>query len=239
LKLQQYAATVLHTSDEYIDTLQISLAQHVKHIRCLKESIVLLEKEIAVNLAQTQGAFLTSVRGIGIVLAAGVSAEIGNPYEQRPLSNVVSYSGIIPRVKQTGGVDGKTYTGHVAKRCNRILKDYVVKSAYHLGLSGPEDLMADYKRRDASGQHADFGIGRRYLRMAMSLMRTSQIYLPPRLRRADTAPEERADYYLINWPFLRNKWKKAGALEIAFAKNRPLGLWRQIVQSLYDITLKL
>ena len=239
LKLQQYAATVLHTPDEYIDTLQISLAQHVKHIRCLKESIVVLEKEIAVNLAQTQGAFLTTVRGIGIVLAAGVSAEIGDPYEQRPLNNVVSYSGIIPRVKQTGGVDGKTYTGHVAKRCNRILKDYVVKSAYHLGLHGPQDLMTDYKRRDASGQHADFGIGRRYLRMAMSLMRTSHIYLPPRLRRADTAPEERAGYYLMSWPFLREKWKKAGALEAAFSKDRPLGLWRQIVQKLYDITLKL
>jgi len=238
-KLQQYAEKVLHAPDEYVDTLQISLAQHVKHIRCLQEGIVQLKKEIAVNLAQTQGAFLTSVRGIGIVLAAGVSAEIGNPYEQKPLSNVVSYSGIIPRVKQTGGVDGKTYTGHVAKRCNRILKDYVVKSAYHLGLSGPEDLMADYKRRDASGQHADFGIGRRYLRMAMSLMRTSQVYLPPRLRKADTALEERAGYYLMSWPFLRDKWKRVGALETAFSKDKPLGLWRQIVQELYDIKLKL
>ena len=143
----------------------------------------MLEKEIAINLTPTQKAILTTVRGIGIVLAAGVSAEIGDPYEQRPLNNVVSYSGIIPRVKQTGGVDGKTYTGHVAKRCNRILKDYVVKSAYHLGLHGPQDLMTDYKRRDASGQHADFGMGRRYLRMAISLMRTSQAYLPPNLRK--------------------------------------------------------
>jgi transposase len=75
--------------------LQISLAQHVKHIRCLKESIVQLEKEIAVNLAQTQGAFLTSVRGIGIVLAARVSAEIGDLYEQKSLNNVISYSGIL------------------------------------------------------------------------------------------------------------------------------------------------
>jgi transposase len=239
LKLQQYAAKVLHTPDEYIDTLQISLAQHVKHIRCLKESIVVLEKEIAVNLTQTQGAFLTTVRGIGIVLAAGVSAEIGDPYEQRPLNNVVSYSGIIPRVKQTGGVDGKTYTGHVAKRCNRILKDYVVKSAYHLGLHGPQDLMTDYKRRDASGQHADFGMGRRYLRMAISLMRTSQAYLPPNLRKDDYTLEERAGYYLTSWPYLKEKWKKVGALEAAFAENRPLGLWRQIVQELYDITLKL
>jgi transposase len=238
-KLQQYAAKVLHAPGEYVDTLQLSLAQHVKHIRCLKESIALIDKEIALNLAQTQGAFLTSVRGIGLVLAAGVTAEIGDPNEQKPLNNIASYAGIVPRVKQTGGLEGKTYTGPVAKRCNRILKDYVVKSAYHLGLHGPRDLMADYKRRDATGQHADFGIGRRYLRMAMNLMRTSQIYLPPNLREGEYALEERASYYSENWPYLRDKWKKVGAHEAAFASNRPLGLWRRIVQEFYDIKLKL
>ncbi|MHC4106233.1 MAG: IS110 family transposase [Planctomycetota bacterium] len=239
VKLQQYAAKVLHAPNEYVDTMQLSLAQHVKHIRCLKESAAQMEKQIAVNLAQTQGAFLTSVRGIGLVLAAGVTAEIGDLNEQKPLNNLASYSGIVPRVKQTGGLDGKTYTGPVAKRCNRILKDYVVKSAYHLGLHGPQDLMTDYKRRDGSGQHADFGIGRRYLRMAISLMRTSQVYLPPDLRKPDATLEERAAYYLMSWSYLRNKWKKVGALEVAFATNRPLGLWRQIVQELYDIKLTL
>jgi transposase len=238
-RLQQYAAQVLYTPADYVGTLQLSLAQHVKHLRCLQESVNQLEKEIAVNLAQTQGAFLTSVRGIGIVLAAGTTAEIGDPNEQKPLNNLVSYSGIIPRVKQSGGPESKAYTVSVAKRCNRILKDYVVKSALHLGLYGPEDLMADYKRRDASGQHADFSMGRRYLRMAMSLMRTSQIYLPPRLRKADATLQERASYYLMTWPYLRGKWKKLGALEAAFTKDRPLGLWRQIVQELYEIKLKL
>jgi len=239
VKLQQYAAKVLHAPVEYVDTMQVSLAQHVKHIRCLKESVAQMDKEIALNLAKTQGAFLTSVRGIGLVLAAGVTAEIGDLNEQKPLNNLASYSGIVPRVKQTGGTDGKTYTGPVAKRCNRILKDYVVKSAYHLGLHGPQDLMADYKRRDVSGQHADFGMGRRYLRMAINLMRTSQVYLPPNLRKGDFTLEERAGYYLMSWPYLREKWKKVGALEAAFANNRPLGQWRQIVQELYDIKLKL
>jgi transposase len=238
-KLQQYAAKVLHVPVEYVDTMQLSLAQHVKHIRCLKQSVAQMDKEIALNLAQTQGAFLTSVRGIGLVLAAGVTAEIGDLNEQKPLNNLTSYAGIVPRVKQTGGSNGKTYMGPVAKRCNRILKDYVVKSAYHLGLHGPPDLMADYKRRDASGQHADFGIGRRYLRMAISLMRTSQVYLPPNLRKADSTPQQRAGYYLTSWPYLRQKWEKVGALEAAFVNNRPLGLWRQIVQELYDIKLKL
>ena len=239
LKLQQYAKQVLNTPVEYVSTLQLSLAQHVKHLKCLNEGIHQLEKEIAVNLAQTQGAFLTSFRGIGIVLAAGTTAEIGDPQEQKPLNNLVSYAGIIPRIKQTGGPYGKTYTTSVGKRCNRILKDYVVKSALHLGLHGPDDLMIDYKRRDASGQHADFGIGRRYLRTAISLMRSSQIYLPPQLRKAGSKPEERASYYLTIWPYLREKWQKYGALKAAFDKNRPLGQWRSIVQDLYGIKLKI
>jgi hypothetical protein len=72
--------------------------------------------------------------------------------------------------------------------------------------------MADYKRRDAFGQHADFGIGRRYLRMAISLMRTSQVYLPANLRKQDSTLQQRAGYYLTSWPYLREKWKKLGAL---------------------------
>ncbi len=238
-KLQQYAAKVLNAPVEYVDTLQLSLSQHVRHIRCLKESIAQMETEIALNLSQTQGAFLTSIRGIGLVLAAGVTAEIGDPNEQKSLNNLASYAGIVPRVKQTGGLEGKTYTGPVAKRCNRILKDYVVQSAHHLGWHGPPDLMNDYKRRDVSGQHADFGIGRRYLRMAMCLMRTSQMYLPLEFRKAELTIEEKAAYYMMSWPYLRDKWKKVNVLEEAFANNRPLGVWRQIIQHLYDIKLKL
>ena len=238
-KLKGYADCVLGTPNEYISTFQLSLTQHVNHFRCLRGSIEQLEHEIAVWLAQTEGAFLTSIRGIGIVLAAGTAGEIGNPHNQKPVKNLVSYSGIIPRVKQSGGTQGKTHTGKVSKRCNHILKDYVVQSANHLGLHGPQDLMTDYKRREAAGQHADFGIARRYLRTAMCLMRKPQIYLPPEFRRAETTPEERAGYYLMAWPALREKWKKAGAIEAAFDNNHFLGRWRNMVQELYEIKLKL
>jgi len=238
-KLQQYATQVLNPPEEYVITLQLSLSQHVKLYGCLQGNVEQMEKEIAIWLAQTQGAFLTTVRGIGIVLASGVSAEIGDPNEQKPLNNLASYSGIIPKVKQSGGPEGEKYTGHVKKRSNRILKDYLVQSASHMGLHGPEDLMADYKRRDAAGQHADFGMARRYLRMAMCLMRISQVYLPPNLRKKGTDPKERANYYSMMWPYLRDKWQKAGALEAAFADDRPLGRWRNMVQDLYGIKLTL
>jgi transposase len=238
-KLQEYAARVLNTPDEYIDTLQLSLSQHVTHHRCLQENIEQVEKEIAVWLAQTQGAFLTSVRGIGMILAAGVTAEIGNPNMQKPLNNLTSYAGIVPRITQTGGPEGEVYTGKVSKRSNRILKDYIVQSASHMGLHGPDELMADYKRRDAAGQHADFGIARRYLRMGICLMKTSQVYIPGQLRKNDVKPEERAGYYLMNWPTLRDKWHKAGALNVAFEPTSPLGQWRDMVQKIYEIKLTL
>ncbi|MBU0485908.1 MAG: transposase [Proteobacteria bacterium] len=238
-KLQEYAARVLDTPDEYLDTLQLSLSQHVTHHRCLQENIEQIETEIAVWLAQTQGAFLTSVRGIGIVLAAGVTAEIGDPNMQKPLNNLTSYAGIVPKITQTGGPEGSVYIGKVAKRSNRILKDYIVQSASHMGLHGPEELMADYKRRDAAGQHADFGIARRYLRMGICLMKTSQVYLPDRFRKNDAKPEERAGYYLMNWPSLRDKWRKAGAIKAAFDQTSPLGQWRDMVQKIYDIKLTL
>ncbi len=238
-KLQKYTVQALRPPEKSVAALQISLKQQVKLFSCMQESIQQLEKEIAEILAQTQGAFLTSIRGIGIVLAAGVSAEIGDPNKQKSINNLVSYSGIIPKVKQTGGPQGKTQVKKVGKRCNRILKDYVVQSASHIGKHGPNELMSDYKRRDAQGQHADFGMARRYLRMALCLMRSSQTYLPPEYRNTKAKMEERAGYYLMAWPKLHKKWQKANALDIAFDKDMPLGQWRNMIQVLYGIELKL
>jgi transposase len=238
-KLQQCAAQALTTPDEYSAALQICLTNHVGHYRCLLNSAEQLVKEMALLLAGTQGAFLTSIKGVGIVLAAGVTSEIGDPLAQRSVTKLASYAGIIPKVKQSGGSQGASITGRVSKRSNHLLKDSVVQAANHIGRYGPKDLLNDYKRRQAAGQHADFGMGRRFMRMAMCLMRTCQIYLPPEFRRTDVQAELRAGYYLSVWPDLKDKWSKVGALVIAFDNNKPLGQWRHIVQQLYGIKLKL
>jgi len=238
-KLQSYAAQVLCTPDEYAATLQVSLSIQIKHYHCLLENTVQIEREMAPLLSQTQGAFLTSIKGIGIVLASGVTGELGDPFVQKPINNLVSYAGIIPRVKQSGGPEGQVRTGRVSKRSNHILKNYVVQSGSRIGMYGPDDLRLDYKRRQASGQHADFGIARRFLRTALCLMKTSQIYLPPYLRNGRANPKDFAQYYLSAWPLLRDKWKRRCSLKIVFDNNRPLGQWRQIVQELYGISLDL
>jgi hypothetical protein len=49
------------------------------------------------------------------------------------------------------------------------------------------------------------------------------------MRSTHIKPERRADYYLAMWPYLRDKWSKANALN-GFAKDNPLGQWRYVVQ---------
>jgi len=83
-------------------------------------------------------------------------------------------------------------------------------------------LMADYKRRDASGQHADFGIGRRCLRMPWAWWERRRF-----ICRQDS---ERRIRHRINglvtiWRaghFYETNGKKPGHLKLPFAK---IGLW--------------
>ena len=199
-QLQEYASSVLCAPPQYLPTLQSSLSQQIELYRCLRDSVEQYERELAVWLAQTQGALLTTVKGIGLTLAAGVVGELGDPVKQREqhvMKQIVSYSGIIPRTIQTGGPEKEAHSGPVTKRCNRILKDHTVQSGSHVGRQGPDELVADYKRREANGQHADFGIARRFLRAAISMMVKGQIYLPEHLRNGNCTREYLVAYYFF------------------------------------------
>jgi transposase len=236
--LKALADTALRGPDELLETLQSTLTNEIKLYECLLACIEKIDVECAKRLATTQGALLTTVKGTGVTLAAGVSSEIGPVGKQGSLRRLCSYAGIVPRVKQSGGPDKEARHGTVSRSCNRILKNYIVQCGAHMGLHGPEELRSDHARRTAQGQHADFGIARRYLHLAVHLMRHHQIYLPEGLRQQATE-EDLKMYYLKLWPTLRKKWLKAGALQEAFAAENPLGMWRNMIQEFYKISLPL
>lgn len=240
-QLKAYARQVLGHPPQFVGTLQTSLASEVNLLRCLNDNIRQIEYEIAQYLAQTSGAMLTTIRGVGITLAAGVAAEIGPPESQPSLRQLGSYSGIVPRVKQTGGPEKSARTGKVSLRCNHILKNFIVQCGCHLGQHGPADLKEDHRRRAANGQHADFGMARRCLRIGMRLMRNGEAYIPPELRelRDEASRQELRAYFLDLWPKLLGKWVKVKAAETAFDIKNPLGQWRDRIQKIYDIELPL
>ncbi len=237
-KLKAYARQVLAHPPELTGLLQTSLASEIKLYRCLGTNIEQIEREVAQQLAKTPAAMMTTIKGIGITLAAGVAAEIGAPESQPSTRRLTSYAGIVPRVKQTGGPEKKAKIGKVSRRSNHILKDFLVQCGNHLGQHGPVALKEDHRRRGANKQHADFGMARRFLRMGMCIMRNNDSYLPPELRNGATVEELRT-YYLQQWPKLLKKWTKLGAAHTAFHEDNPLGQWRKRIEEIYEIKLPL
>ena len=237
-QLQTYAATALGGDPRLAGALQSALGHEVRLHRTLSDCIGQSDKEIALRLAACPGALLTATRGTGIVLAAGVYSELSSDALSKAIRRSVSYAGIVPRTEQTGGPDKPAIQIHVSRRCNHRLKNVVVQCANHLGQHGPDELKEDHARRTANGQHADFGMARRYLRMAVHLMRTGEVYKPKALRDAPGMEEMRA-YYLEMWPSLRAKWKKSGALDVAFQRDHALGQWRECIEAVYQIQLPL
>lgn len=237
-RLQAYAASALGGDPLLAGALQSALGHEVRLHRTLSDCIGQSDKEIALRLASGPGALLTATRGTGIVLAAGVYSELSNDALSKAIRRSVSYAGIVPRTEQTGGPDQPAIQIHVSRRCNHRLKNMVVQCANHLGQHGPDELKEDHARRTANGQHADFGMARRYLRMAVHLMRTGEVYKPKALRDAPGMEEMRA-YYLEMWPSLRAKWKRSGALDVAFRRDHVLGQWRECIEAVYQIQLPL
>lgn len=61
-----------------------------------------LRSEAALTLATTPYVMLTSIPGIGFVLAAGLAGELGDPKHLGKLDSLCAYAGIVPRTLQIG-----------------------------------------------------------------------------------------------------------------------------------------
>lgn len=237
-KLKQYAGSVLPGADGLTGALQSSLSAEVAVYRAIQGCIRQTEREIALLLASTPGAFLTSIPGIGITMSSEFTGEVGSVDKQNSVRRLSSYAGIVPPTFQTGGPERPSLSGTVSKRCNHRLKDVVLRSSLSISLLGPPELKEDFSRREASGQNALFGMGRRYIRLAMALMRNCECYIPADLRESRDQDDLRI-YYRQMWPKLIQTWKGSGALHVAFDPANLLGQWRECIQAIHDIKLPL
>jgi transposase len=234
--LKELARSVLPPPAGLCESLQSNLAHEVSVYQHLDGCIHETDKDIARRLAATPGAMLTTVQGIGITLGAALYAEIGDPARARCLRSMAAYGGLVPRLKQTGGPDQDARAlGHARRACvplKRTLMDIALK----IGQYGPDELKADYRRRDNEGQDVRRTLGRRMLRICTHLIRHQDFFLPPAMLAEQSADIRRA-YFQKAWDGVLIKWRNAGAIQQAFAPDAPLEQWRVMLNERYNLTL--
>ncbi len=235
-KLKELARTVLPPPAGLCVTLQTNLDHETSVYAHLDACIHAAEQDIARRLAATPGAMLTTVPGIALKLASGLYAEIGDPARDRGLGRLVSYAGIVARLKQTGGPDQEARTHGRSRRACVPLKRCVMDIALKMGQYGHPELKADYERRVNERQDPRLTMGRRMLRICRHLVRHEEFFLPPSVRLA-ADKDVRREYIVRAWDKMLVKWRDAGAIREAFAPGAPLERCREAFNEIYGLNL--
>jgi transposase len=238
-RLKTLAQQALEPAPEQTVMLQQSLGQLVNLHRGLSTSIGLMDKEVAYWLARTPGAFLTSIDGIGITLAALWTAELGPVSRWGAVRSLCAYGGVVPRSKQTGGPDHEPVVGSAQRRCNMRFKNAVLQAVQKVQQYGTTDLRQMAHRLEEQGSHVEFGLAKRLLRLGKYLVVNQCVYRPKPLLDPATPKAVLADHYRALWVKLIEKWKDKASLQDVFSAQHPLGQWRKMAQALYALELRL
>lgn len=237
-KIIHLAREALPPAPHRVATLQRMMTAAIDLYECLGRNALELKREAALTLATTPYALLTSIPGIGFVLAAGCAGELGDPKLLGSDDALCAYAGIVPKTFQSGGPDVPAVHGHASPRCNRILKDWTVQSAQKIHLYGPPELRERITRWNTNGQHGIFAGARRYLRLLRALVLNEVPYLDPQGRARNAPGAEIEAAARQTWAILQRKWRTIpGGLDLITDENHPIGFWRFVVKAVHGIHL--
>jgi len=189
-KLKELAAAALPPDPAMLDYLQGSLAAKVAQLRAVAENIRFEEHEMARCLVQTPGFLLTSIPGLGVVLAGGIVAEYGDPDLWPHPDKMASYAGIVARHYQSGGPQSSPVPGRLPVDANHHLKDQLLQAAHHtgrfrhpawsrLGLPGEHRLYENFRRVEAREGCSRLSTAKRLLEIGRAMIRDRCDRKPP------------------------------------------------------------
>jgi transposase len=153
--------------------LQILLAQ----IRFLGEQVAELEDRIAAYLEQLPQ-HLTSIPGIGAVLAAAILGEIGDIRRFKNGAALVAYAGIDPIVIQTG--EFRARSTRMSKRGSHYLRRALWQAALVAALHDPV-LKLLYEEKKRAGKHHIVAVGavaNKLVHIIYAVLRDNKPYVP-------------------------------------------------------------
>jgi transposase len=158
---REKAETLQEKAADSLGLAFLSTTARVK-ISSLLEQVELLERqvkevEIAITrLMEQEPQFLTTIKGIGPVLAATLLAEIGDIRRFSSLESLVAYAGIDPSVFESGEFTGRKQ--HMSKRGSPYLRRALWLAA-HSTRQWNTDLDSYFQRKLAEGKPYKVAMG--------------------------------------------------------------------------------
>lgn len=251
-KLKALAEAVLPPAPGVVPYMENSLAAKARHMAALRENLRLEENEMARCLVQTPGFLLTSIPGLGVVLAGGIVAEYGDPADWRVPDQMASYAGIVCRQYQSGGPDSEPVKGTLPIDANHHLKDQLLQAAHHtghfrhpawkrLGLPGEHPLFEHFRSVELREGKSRLSTAKKLLRTAAAMVRDRRIYLPTNAldpAAPDAMPTEQlVAYQQVVGQMLTRKWKGYDLSGIPEECNQ-LACWLRDTDELAEHLLK-
>jgi len=238
-KLKALADRVLPPPPGLIPYQSKSLSAKVRMLYSVRETIAMELNQMARCLVQTPGFVLTSIPGIGVVLAAHIMAEYGCPDHWPSADNMASYAGIVPRQKQTGGFAKPAKVGRLPLDANRILKDYLLQGAYHTGTTGSNRIRQHFERVENREGRSRLSTAKLLVRIMRAMVKTEMIYLPEKILHPDGVLPAGyvVSYYREMVDTLDKKWRRFDLSGIPPERNRLLK-YKETVDDIARFTIQ-
>ncbi len=239
LKLKALTDRVLPPPPGLIPYQSQSLSTKVRMLRSVREAIAMELNQMARCLVQTPGFVITSIPGIGVVLASHIMAEYGCPDTWPAPDNMASYAGIVPRQKQTGGPGKPAKVGHLPLDANRVLKDYLLQAAYHAGTTGSHRIQEHFQRVENREGRSRLSTAKLLVRIIRAMVKSEMVYLPMQiLHPSGPLPQDYVvSYYRETGDTLEKKWRRFDLSGIPPEHNLLLK-WKETVDDIARFTVQ-
>lgn len=181
--LRKLARSSFRLDKAMADPVNLSMSVTLSVIQHMESEIKKLDKEIA-KLMKPIAQTLTSVNGIGDVLAAGMIAEIGDIKRFNNHNALAKYSGLTWNKYQSGEFEAEDTRRMLTG--NKYLRYYLIQAADSVRKRDPEYREFYQKKYDEVPKHqhkrALVLTARKLVRLVYSLLSTRQLYTPSERR---------------------------------------------------------
>ena len=165
-----------------IDAFSLSAQILLAQITHLEDQVEKLDIEITGRL-KALNSTLTTIPGIGDVLAATIISEIGNFDRFAVLKDgaekLVALAGIDPKMKDSGILKGKAV---MSKRGSPYLRRAIRQAAFAASVRGKDPMLSGiYQKKIAEGKHFEVALSHvenKMMHVVYSLLKSGKEYLP-------------------------------------------------------------